>query len=516
MHDVLAQLFGYLRGAWRYRWVGLFVSWLLAISGWVYVAHVPDEYKGTARVFVDTNSVLRPLLQGLTVQPDLVQRVALMSRMVLNRPNLEKIMSMSDLDLASGTEREKEQLLTDLGEDIRLDGDRTNASLYTLSFQHRNPATARKVLQSLVSIFIDEALVGDQRSTATAQDFLDKEIGEYESRLKEKEKQLADFKREYTGLLPGEQQGQGGYYAALETAKTELKDAELALREANWRHDELSYQMETQDQAFISSVAEETSPQTVDPRIIAMQTKLDDLLLRFTEKHPDVMQLKRQIEESRARNRQQAIASRGAQATGDVQAGTVYGSLRVALSEADAQVAALKARVEDYSHRVAALETQINSIPTIEAKLKQLTRDYATVSEQHKELLQRRESARLSTQVEQTTEGVKFRVVDPPFVPLKPSAPNRIALSSAVLLVAIGAGLAAALAMDLLQPVFDDRRLLYQVTGLPVLGTVALVRPHADRRKDRMKLAAFVAMCAGLVFALVFVIAGLPVLRTLI
>ncbi|AFL76070.1 XrtA system polysaccharide chain length determinant [Thiocystis violascens] len=513
MHEILAQISGYARGMWRYRWLAVALAWAVAISGWIYVARMPDEYTASARVFVDTSSVLRPLLQGLTVQPDLVQRVSLMSRMLLSRPNLEKIMSMSDLDLDIRTEQQKEQLLSSLGNRISIAGDRSNPSLYSVRFQHRNPESAKKVVQSLVSVFIEEALTGNQQASTTARDFLDQEIDEYESRLKESEHQLADFKRKYAGLMSGDQ---GGFYSNLEAAKAGLKDSELALQEAIQQREELSVQITSQDQAFISGIDDLPAEQLEDPRIAALEGKLEDLLLRYTEKHPDVLELRRLIDASRARNKQQTLTNRSESAIGSVQADTFYGSLQLALSEADTQIAAMRARVEDYTRRVKQLEEQIDSIPRIEAELKQLTRNYTTVAGQHQSLLQRRETARLSTQVEKTTEGVKFRVIDPPFVPQKPSAPNRIALSGVVLLLATGVGLAAALAMDLLRPVFDDRRQLYRVTGLPVLGTVALVQSHADRRRERMMLIPFFAVSTGLILAFILVVTGIPVLRGLI
>ncbi|KXX63352.1 XrtA system polysaccharide chain length determinant [Marichromatium gracile] len=512
MHELLAQLFGYARGMWRYRWLALVVAWAIAIAGWTIVSRIPDEYRSSARVFVDTNSVLRPLLRGLTIQPDLVQRVALMSRMLLSRPNLEKIIRMSDLDLKLRTEAERERLISDLSNKIKIRGDRSNPSLYTISFEHRDPQSAKLVVQSLVSIFIEEALVSDQRATSNAQDFLDQEIEEYEARLRDSEHRLADFKRRYAGLLSGDI---GGYYANLQSAQKELKDAELTLQEAKRRRDQLQQQIETQEQALES--AEELAPQLPDdPRIAALQTKLDELLLRYTERHPDVIELRRLIREIRARQQQRSeIAGSSLMAT-TVQADSLYGSLRMALSQADAQVAALQARVDDHGQRVRDLDQKIDTIPEIEAELTQLTRNYKTIVAQHAELLERRESARLSSEVEKTAEGVKFRVIDPPVAPLKPSAPNRLLLASGVLLVALGGGLLAALAMDLVRPVFDDRRLLYRATGLPVLGTVALVRSPIERRRERIMLIPFFAMTAGLAVAFIFVVSGLPLLQSLI
>jgi polysaccharide chain length determinant protein (PEP-CTERM system associated) len=510
MHELLLQVFSYVRGIWRYRWLAIAVAWLIAISGWFYVSKLPDEYKASARVFVDTNTILRPLLQGLAIQPDLVQRVALMSRMLLSRPNLERIARMSDLDLNVRTERDKEVLLDGLRSKIQLSGDRSNPSLYNIAFEHRDPGRAKQVVQAVVSIFIEQALTVDQAATTTAHSFLDQEIAEYESRLRQSEKELADFKRENAGVLPGDQVN---YYSTLEAAKAGLKDAELALREAIWRRDELGYQIENEDQMIQSNFDLMPLQQADDPRITAMQSKLDDLLLRYTERHPIVIELRRQIGELKEQSRKQLTASSsGSQLASNVPANTVYGNLRVALSEADAQVAALNARVEDFSKRVQQLTEKIDSIPTIEAKLKQLTRNYSTIAGQHNELLKRRESARLSNEVEKTVEGAKFRVVDPPFVPSKPSAPNRLALSAVVLLAAFGAGMASALALDLIRPIYDDRRILYQETGLPVFGSVGLVLSSTQRRRERIMLIPFVAATASLVVGFIFVAKGLPIL----
>ncbi|EGV28500.1 polysaccharide chain length determinant protein, PEP-CTERM locus subfamily [Thiorhodococcus drewsii AZ1] len=508
MHELLLQIFRYVRGVWRHRWIALAVAWAVAVGGWIYVAQIPDEYRASARVFVDTNSVLRPLLRGLTVQPDLVERVSLMSKMVLNRPNLEKIVRMSDLDLDINTERAKDALLNDLERRIRIGGDRANPSLYNISYEDRDPERAKRVVESLVSIFIEEALVSDQMASTTAQDFLDQEISDYEMRLENAEKLLADFKRNNTGVLPGED---SGYYSSLEGAKTGLRDAELALQEAVRRRKQLAEQLS--EISGVSDPDTALSSEWSDPRIVAMQQKLDDLLLRFTDRHPDVMQLRRSIAELKERERSARSAGVTSSAGANMGSDTVYGSIRVAFNGAEAEVAALQARVDDYRERVQALEEKIDTIPQIEAELKQLMRNYETIARQHAELLERRESARLSEEVEKTSEGVKFRVVDPPFAPLRPSAPNRILLAAAVLVLALGAGIGMALVLDLIRPVYDDRRLLYAGTGLPVLGSVGLVQSYAERRNERLMLIPFVLAAGGLLVGFLFVAEGIPILQ---
>ena len=116
----------------------LALVWLISVVGWTWVSILPEQYHATARIYVDTNSILRPLLRGLTVQPDLRQRTALVSRTLLSRPNLEKLTRMTDLDLQINSDQDKEKLYRQLLESISLSGERNNPSLYTASFIHED------------------------------------------------------------------------------------------------------------------------------------------------------------------------------------------------------------------------------------------------------------------------------------------------------------------------------------------------------------------------------------------
>src|SRR5215831_2245835 len=120
MHEVVEQLLGYLKGAWRYRWYGVATAWAVAIGGWLFVYVMPDRYEASARVYVDTQSVLRPLLAGLTVQPNVDQMVAMMSRTLISRPNIEKVIRMADLDVKLKTTEERETLILRLARELQI------------------------------------------------------------------------------------------------------------------------------------------------------------------------------------------------------------------------------------------------------------------------------------------------------------------------------------------------------------------------------------------------------------
>lgn len=175
--------------------------------------------------------------------------------------------------------------------------------------------------------------------------------------------------------------------------------------------------------------------------------------------------------------------------------------MRSRLAETRAQAAELAVRATEYEERVQELEAQVNEIPDVEAQLVQLNRDYDVLFSRHQQLLQRRESARLSEDVQRDAGNVTFRVIDPPFVPLRPSEPNKPMLNGGVLILALGAGGALALLLTLLFPVITDPRMLTQATGVPFLGNVTNKKSRAESLKDRLNLIAFLICVGGLIAA---------------
>jgi len=510
MQELFDQISDHLSGIWRYRWIALIGAWIVAIGGWGFVTQMEDKYLATARVHVDTNSVLRPLLRGLAIQPDVRQRVALMGRTLLSRPNMEKLIRMVDLDLQVKSDAEKDALLTKLQKTIKLTGTQRDSSIYSLSFVHADRAIAKRVVQSLISILIEGTLGDKRKDSAGATEFLDKQIADYEVRLAEAEGRLADFKRRYVGSMPGDT---GGYYQRLEAARGTLSSAKLTLREAENRRNELKRQLAGEEPVFIPT--ETTEVRTVsrlDQRIQNLQDQLDQLLLKYTDRHPDVIEINAilaDLEEKRKAELEAVEEEQVANPQMNLNASPVYQQMRTMLAETEARVAELKVRVAEFTARAKALGSKVDQIPLIEAELQQLNRDYEAVSQQHGQLLKRRESAHLSDKAEQESTNVNFRVIDPPFVPQNPTEPNKLLLNTGVFVAAIGAAIGGALLLSLLRPVFGNRRSLGRITGLPVLGVVTLLAAPSQRRKAMLSGVAYLSLV--LLFTVAF--AGVNVIQ---
>lgn len=513
MQEVIAQVVQHVRASWRYRWYIVLLAWPLCIAGWIYVQSLPNQYQATARVYLDTQSMLRPLLQGLAVDSNTRSEVELMTRTLLSRPNLEKVARMTDLDLKAKTPQQMEAVLSNLSSNIGLE-DTRQQGLFRISYSDNDPQLAKRVVQALLTIFTENALGESRKDTGTAQRFLDDQIREYESRLVAAEQRLTEFKRENLGRMPAEGRG---YYDNLQAAISELEQAQLSLQEAENRRRELQRQIEDKDSLFgftapAAGVAGSSTPE-LDGRIQVLQSRLDELLLKYTDQHPDVQAVKQTMEAlQKQRNEVLAHAKVSVRNSVDGPAVTPYqAQMQLTVSEADANIAALRARVNAQRRKIDELKKLVNIIPEVEAQLKQLNRDYDVTKSSYETLLARRESASITEQLEQNADTVKFRVIDPPFVPSKPSGPKRNLMTSATLGIGIAAGLVFAFFLAQLNPTFDSRRSLLETTGLPVLGGISMTWTDEQQRKKRMELLGF----SMVVMALLTVYAGIMAIQML-
>jgi len=493
MRELYEQLLVYIRGIWHYRWFMMLVAWLVSIVGWGVVYQLPDQYKAEARVNVDTQSMLEPMLRGLTIGSNASQRVRLVTRTLLKRPNLEKLARMTDLDLVAQTPSEMEVLLDDLGKDIRISSTREQ-DLYTLSYFNSDPQLAKRVVQSLLTIFVESTLGEKREETDSAQQFVEQQIKEYEAKLEAAEMRLSEFKRTHMGMMPGSEQD---YYGQLQEAQSGLQLAQLSLREAVNQRNRFKQQMEDDEDSYL--MFSELTPgagSVIDMRIQELNGRMDDLLIMYTEKHPDVVEIKNQLAIlEQKREEERALMDEMDVGPAD---NPFYQQMKMQLAQADATVSSMRSRVGEYQRRVDRLQEMVDTIPKIEAELKQLDRDYSVQQKNYQALLARREAANISEQAEMTGDQFKFRVVDPPRVPLQPSAPNRPLLMTGVLLASIIAGASLALLLFLLRPTFDSARTVMEIVGRPVLGGVSMIHNREWRKKHRQALVAFSLAGIGL------------------
>ena len=491
MHELLAQVIGYAVSTWRYRWHAVIAAWIISIVGWVFVYSIPDRFEATARVYVDTQSLLKPLLAGLAVQPNTTQQVEVMARTLISRPNLEKVARITDLDLNAKNPAQLESIINSLSDMIKLKS--IGSDDYTISYENRDPAMAKKVVQSLLNIFVENGLGNNRKDIATSQKFIEDQLKEYEAKLNDAENALKEFKQRNIGLMRGET-GQD-YYSELADAKSQVDEAELSLREAEDRRDSLKQQLTGSDPTMMDNASESIASTKYDARIESLNKELDSLRLKYTEQHPDVVAAKRLIAQLEADKAKEATLKKPSSSMAQ---SPYYQQINISLAEAEANAASMKARLSEYQSRYAQLKAAANRLPEVDAELSQLTRNYDVYKKNYDSLLARRESAQMSSAVDTKTDSVDFRIIDPPRVPLTPSYPKRPLLLSLVLLGAIAAGIALAFLMSQIKPTINNRFDLHALTDFPMLGTISMIETQSAKIKARKGLRTYAAAALGL------------------
>jgi polysaccharide chain length determinant protein (PEP-CTERM system associated) len=498
MEELINQLMSGLKGIWKYRWYAIAVVWLVATVGWIKVATMPDDYQTTARVFVDTQSILKPLLAGMTSVPNVEQQVSIMSRTLLSRPNVERVMRMVDLDINARTPRDQQQQLDELMSKIKIGGT-GNYDIYTITYSNRNPRLVRDVVQSLLTIFLEGSFKGKNGETRKAVQFIDDQIKAYETKLIAAENSVKEFKRKNTGLLPR----QGADYATqLEQSTDALNAARLELVEAQQARNAITSQISGDEPILDTGIG--PAPGAVDNpeldgRISALKKNLDALRLQYTELHPDIVAAKRLVAQLEARKLEEAKLKPSSDPGKNYS--PMLQQLKVAQAGADAKVASIAARVQEYSARHERLMAQANMVPEVESALAQLNRDYMINKDNYEKLVGRREAAKLSGDLSSTTDMMTFKIIDPPTVPLTPIGPNRLLLFSLVLAGAVLTGVATAVLISQIRPTFLSPGELRDRTGLPVLGTVSMNWTDGEKIKRKRGKYVFGAALSSLFVA---------------
>jgi polysaccharide chain length determinant protein (PEP-CTERM system associated) len=488
MQELLAQLLLVLRGAWRYRWPALALTWVLALTGWIIVAAIPDQFEARASVYVDTQTLLKPLLEGIAVNRDVGSQVEQMQLTMKSHDNLMQVAQETDLLLGTASRRDQEKVISDLSERISIENDtsaspnvrRSGGGQFRITFADSNPRTAYRVVRSLVDTFMDKNLGIKREDSVVAQRFFQEQVEAYEAKLRASEGRLAEFKKANVGLMPG---AEGDYYQRLEAAMTSLDQMRGRYRQVSERRNELQRQIDGEEPTFGLSGPAGGDP--IDAQIAGYQARIDQLLVQYTDKHPEVVALRDTIarlqEEKRKGARVSttvAPADNGTTTSEQIMMRSldmnpVYQNLKISLSQADAELAELRGQIASQEQVVGNLRSRVDAIPEVEAELARLNRDYEVNRKQYDELLTRSEQARISDQADASSESVKFKEIERPVEPVTPSGPQRGLLNTAVMLMSLAAGLALALFLQQVRPVFSTKDSVRQATGLPVIGSVS-------------------------------------------
>ena len=462
-----------LNGIWRRRWTVVAVTGFAALAGWVAVWMLPDKYESRAHVYVQTETILEPVLSGVVARPDYSQRVEVMQMQLLTRPNVEEIILRAGLDetieARTGIERraKMESLAAWVAGEIKIASPRD--MYFIISYKNSDPAIAQKVVDAVLNLLIEQDLGASLAEDEAARRRLDLQIEAYDEKLTANERAVAAFRREHaTELAAGQSNAR----------RRELKENELT---------RVSDELERTRGRILTlkNLLSATPRATSGDEIESLKIELATLRSQYEEGHPDILGVVARIE---------ALKQAGADAPSS---NPEFVRLESELRVAEDSTALLTAREQRLSSELDALDAAVGEAPAAEAALRQIIREYEQTQKTYEELLARRDRLQLTRNLGAAGRGAEYQIFERPQAALTPVDPPRFVLIVGALVLSVGVGVGAAFLLTLLDKSYTQASELQEAFGLPVLGAVSEVSSAgiiADRQRDRLRLAAAFAV----------------------
>ena len=459
------------------------------------LAHfLPKRYTSQTLVLVQQPTVptdyVRPVVSEGTNE-----RLATMQQEILSRTRLEPIIQQLGLFREDVNRVSMEDLVSRLRSSILVTPVEAMAETraqglpgFTVSVTFQDPRLAQQICSNITSMFMEENLQLRQRQAEQTTQFLAKQLDDAKGRLDEQDAKLASFERRYLGSLPEDEQRNINVLQGLNTALDATTQAiDHAQQDKTFAESALNQQL-----ALWKSGQEGRNPQTDEQQLTSLQNQLENLKSKYTDDHPDVLRMKRDIETLK-----QKIAQADQTRPEDTDA-----AKRVPVEPSEIQLLRAQVRQNEQTikertteqaeirRRIGLYESRVESTPEVAQQYKQLTRDYQTALEFYNDLLKKRDQSAMATDLERRQQGEQFEVLDPANLPDSPSFPKKLNFGFGGLAAGLALGCGITVLLEMRDTSLRSEKDIEVLLHVPVLATVPLLQSLSERKESSASSAA--------------------------
>ena len=491
--DILFALKAELK-RFRYLCVFLFVliSALILFLGVVW----PKTYQTSALLFAEETTILEPLLKG-RAEVSSFDRSAQAREVIYTRSILESVAKERDMINKNMTPEKQDRVIREIRDGLDVQSEKNN--YFRISYVSNDPDASFETLNTIINVFIENSAAKKRSESLNAFNFIDAQVQTYKKQLELAEEKLKEFNSQNVDGT------EASVNARIAKLRADIEELKISIQESEARATTLKQQLGQESQYQQSKGKMDDMRQ----RRQALVTQLEHLRLSYQESYPDIVSLKNQIYEIDS-----AIAELQMDG-GKVYSGSdekienpLYEELRKQLAETDVNLRGQKSRMESLVHLLELEHERAQRIAANQAELSELTRDTKVTREVYEEMLQRKESARLSMTLDIEGQGISYRIQEPATFPLKPSGLRFLYFAIAGPIIGLLAPIALLLIYILLDPNIRSARALQQQLpeDIALLGVIPHYNsPLGDRllKKDVVLLLFFslLALAGYITFA---------------
>jgi len=480
------------------------------LGGMVYLLKTPKIYQAQTLILVESQEVPKDFVRPI-VESDVEDRLKTITQQVTSRTNLERIIQDFNLFDSSATSLTVEEQVGSLRKNIEIDvntgrgrGRLSGVGSFTIAFQGENPKKVMEVTNALASNFITENLKIRESQALGTSAFLADELESVKGRLAQKEEELKQYREKYMGGLPEQLDSN---LRILERLQEQVDQLSSNLRDAQNRKILLQQTME-EAKKNKSVVLPVTGSISEEPRDLAiLKNQLAALEAKYTEKHPDVIRLRKTIE---------SLEGGEAAGKGEASKGKKEPLSRAELAvmeetrDLELEVANLKSELTKIKEQIKEYQRRVEETPKREQELYSLKRDYENLQELYNSILNRKLEAEIAVSMEKKQKGEQFRVVDPAKIPSRPVKPDARKITMIVLALGLALGGGLAYLMEMLDTTYKTPEEVEKDMDLPVLVSIPFRYTQKELKIQRLK-----KTLAALSVVLGFVLSAIGILLTI-
>lgn len=462
----LGDLEWILRLVWKRKsWIVLFALLGLA-AGFGAWRLLPPKYRASTMILVESQSVPTDYVKT-TVTSTLTERLRTIQQQITNRENLERIILELDLYPELRRTQPMEVVVAHARRALGVNVERSRT--FRISYSGTDPLEVARAANRIAELFIDENLKVREGQAERTSQFLEAELEEIRARLEEQEAEVTRFRLRHEGELPGQRESN---LVAIARLEAELEANRAAYNQAELR--KLLLEGESRSQG-----GKEVSPVTAPTRLDQLRLELSELRSKFTDRHPDVIRLQREIAELESRAADAAeVEEIPLPLARDLRTPAEIRGL-------DSELYRLEAKREEILEEIARFERRLERTPQVEQELIKLTRDYDNLRESYGNLLAKRLEARLAENLERSQQSEQFRILERAVPPSRPYFPKKIFFLGGGLLIGLALGFGSAFLREELDQTYGDLQSLQSAfPGVPVLTAIPFIRPELDGPSD--------------------------------
>jgi polysaccharide chain length determinant protein (PEP-CTERM system associated) len=454
---------------------------------------LPNVYTSETVIRVEPQRIPESYVKN-TITARIEDRLETIRSTILSRTRLERII----LDFDLYPDERKTMVMEDVvglmsrNVDVKI----VQGDAFRVAYTGRDPVKVMKVTDRLAHLFIDENLVDRQNQAQGTDDFLESALVEAKAKLLASEKRVMAYRQTYAGQLPTQMDAN---LQQIQSARMQIRDNRESINRDLDRRLLLERQLgDLQAPSSVADVTASTAAQatpggplptpaggTTAQQLAAAQTLLESQQLRYKPGHPDLEATKRRIEELQVRLAAESSTTsprpRVVSAADQLRQRNIE-NLKTDMAELDRQIA----RKQDEEKRLQGVaddvQRRVDALPTRESELTELTRDYGTLQDNYRSLLQKKSESEMAANLERRNVGEQFKLLDPAQLPERPSSPNRPMINLVGMVAGLAVGAVLVGIVEVRDNSFRTDEEVAAVLALPVLAVVPAMQSDADRK----------------------------------